>query len=264
VFADIDPVTLNIDPAAIEAAITPATKAILATHVFGNPCDIEGIDAIAKKHGLKVLYDATHAFGTTYKGKSIFLYGDVSITSFHATKLFHTVEGGAVFTKDAALLKKMARQRNFGYVNYEDFDGAGINAKNSEFHAAMGLCNLKYLQPLFARRKEQWIYYLELLKGLNVQKAEVNPEVDFNYAYFPVIFPDEAALLESMKQLQMQYVYPRRYFYPALNNLNYVTARPCPVAESIAQRVLCLPLFHDLRKEEQQMIARILLRVQNN
>jgi len=264
VFADIDPVTLNIDPAAIEAVITPATKAILATHVFGNPCDIDAIDAIARRHNLKVLYDATHAFGSTYKNKSIFLYGDISITSFHATKLFHTVEGGAVFTKEPELLKQMARQRNFGYVTHEDFDGAGINAKNSEFHAAMGLCNIKYLPQLFARRKEQWMYYLELLKGLHAQKVQLNPGVDFNHAYFPLIFPDEASLLKSMEQLQLQYVYPRRYFYPALNRLNYVAAQPCPVAESIAQRILCLPLFHDLRKEEQQMIARILLRVQNN
>lgn len=264
VFADIDPESFNIDPVSIEKAITPQTQAILATHVFGNPCDIEAIDQIAQKHNLKVIYDATHCFGTNYKGKSIFLYGDVSITSFHATKLFHTTEGGAIFTKEASLLKEMARMRNFGYVNHEQFEGVGINAKNSEFHAAMGLCNLKYVADIMSRRKEQWLYYANLLKTLEVQLLSPQSHDEFNYSYFPIIFPDEPSLLKSLEALQLQYVYPRRYFYPALNKLDYVTYSECPVAESIAGRILCLPLFHDLRKEEQQMIARILLRIQNN
>jgi dTDP-4-amino-4,6-dideoxygalactose transaminase len=264
VFADIDPQSLNIDPASIEKMITPKTKAILATHVFGNPCDIEAIEKIAQKHHLKMIYDATHCFGTDYNGKSIFLYGDISITSFHATKLYHTTEGGAIFTKDAALLKEMARMRNFGYVDYEQFEGVGINAKNSELHAAMGLCNLKYVSEIMAKRKEQWLYYSGLLQTLNVQFLVPKNHAEFNYSYFPIIFKDEAALLKSLKELHLQYVYPRRYFYPALNKLDYVSYNECPTAESIASRILCLPLFHDLRKEEQQMIARILLRVQNN
>lgn len=140
VFVDIDEETLNIDPDKIEAAITPRTTAILATHVFGNPCDIDAIDRIAKKHNLKVVYDAAHCFGTQYKGKSIFAYGDVSTTSFHATKLFHTIEGGAVFTQNPDILKRMALMRNFGYSGVDTFSELGTNAKNSEFHAAMGLC----------------------------------------------------------------------------------------------------------------------------
>lgn len=260
VFADIDPVSFNIDPKAIEAAITDKTTAILATHVFGNPCDVIAIEQIAKQHNLKVIYDATHAFGTRYRDQAVFTYGDISITSFHATKLFHTVEGGAAFTANGQLAEKIARQRNFGYVHYDSFDGPGINAKNSELHAAMGLCNFKYLDQIFSRRKEQWLYYKELLKSMDMQFMTIMPDTVFNYSYFPLVFRDEQQLLHSMEALNLQYIYPRRYFYPALNKLNYVPEGACPVAEDIAPRILCLPLFHDLRKEEQQMIARILLR----
>ncbi|MEX0929870.1 MAG: DegT/DnrJ/EryC1/StrS family aminotransferase, partial [Balneolales bacterium] len=144
VFVDIDSETLNIDPEKIEKAFTSNTKAILATHCFGNPCDVEAIDQIAKKHNVKVIYDASHCFDTRYKGKSIFLWGDISTTSFHATKLFHTVEGGAVFTKDNELLSRMSYLRNFGHDGPEKFNGLGINGKNSEMHAAMGICNFKY------------------------------------------------------------------------------------------------------------------------
>jgi dTDP-4-amino-4,6-dideoxygalactose transaminase len=144
VFVDIDPQTLNIDPTKIEAAIKPNTTAILATHVYGNPCDIDAIQKIADKYKLKVIYDAAHCFGTLYKGKSVFAYGDISTTSFHSTKLFHTVEGGAVFTMNPDLLKKLSYLRNFGHEGPEHFAEVGINGKNSEFHAAMGLCNLKY------------------------------------------------------------------------------------------------------------------------
>ena len=153
VFVDIDKHTFNIDASKIEAAITPNTSAILATHVYGNPCDIDAIAAIAKKHNLKVIYDAAHCFGTKYKGKSVFAYGDVCTTSFHATKLFHTVEGGAVFCNDADLLRKMAQLRNFGHDGPEHFNEVGINGKNSEFHAAMGLANLKYIQQIWIQEK---------------------------------------------------------------------------------------------------------------
>jgi dTDP-4-amino-4,6-dideoxygalactose transaminase len=168
IFVDIDEKSLNIDPKKIEQAITQETTAILATHVYGNPCDIDAIDAIAEKHDLKVIYDAAHCFGTTYKNKSIFLYGDISTTSFHATKLFHTTEGGAVFTKDPELLKIMSYMRNFGHDGPEKFQGLGINAKNSEFHAAMGLVNLKHIPAILDKRKELSLYYnkkLENFKG---------------------------------------------------------------------------------------------------
>jgi len=264
VFADINPKTLNIDPEYIEALITPQTSAILATHVFGNPCDIERIEAIAQKHNLKVIYDATHCFGTIHKGKSVFLYGDASITSFHATKLFHTIEGGGIFTASANLLKKIAQMRNFGYVDHDQFGEVGINAKNSEVHAAMGLCNFKYVGELLSKRKEQWLFYREQLQTLQVQFLEIFAEEGFNYSYFPIIFPDEAMLIRCMEALKLQYVSARRYFYPSLNSLDYVINQPCPYSENISKRILCLPLFHDLRKEEQMMIVRILLRVQNN
>lgn len=265
VFVDIDDQTLNIDPTKIEDAITANTTAILATHVFGNPCNIDEIQKIANRNGLKVIYDAAHCFGTTYKGKSIFEYGDISTTSFHATKLFHTGEGGAVFTTNPELLKKMALLRNFGHTSPTSFDGVGINAKNSEFHAAMGLSVLKYMDNIKNKRKIQWDYYLELVDTLNIQVLKITEgTTNYNGAYFPIIFESEEILLKSVEALTLQYITPRRYFYPSLNKVNYIEYMSCPVAESVAKRVLCLPLYHDLSTEEQEMIIRFLLRVQNN
>ena len=264
VFVDIDSNSLNIDVSKIEDAITPQTSAILATHVFGNPCDVFTIKAIADKYHLKIIYDAAHCFGTKINNRSVFEFGDISTTSFHATKLFHTIEGGAVFTMDADMLKKMSLFRNFGHTSPVTFDGAGINAKNSELHAAMGLCNLKYINKILQTRKEQWLYYNELLKGLEVSQLIINSNVQFNFSYFPIIFKSEDVLLKSIEALNLQYVYPRRYFYPSLNTLNFLPYKSCPISESVAPRILCLPLYHDLKHEEQRMIARILLRVQNN
>ena len=264
VFVDIDDKTFNINPALIEAAITPNTSAILATHVYGNPCDVFAIEAIAKKHNLKVIYDAAHAFGVTVNGKSIFEYGDISTTSFHATKLFHTIEGGAVFTKDAELLRKMSLLRNFGHTTPATFDGVGINGKNSEFHAAMGLCNLNFIQDILDKRKEQSVLYKEQLKGLNAATQLINKHAVFNYSYYPVIMQSEELLLKTVEVLQQYQIYPRRYFYPSLSNLDYVEKQSCPVSESTAKRALCLPLYFTLSKEEQDMVCRLLLRVQNN
>jgi dTDP-4-amino-4,6-dideoxygalactose transaminase len=264
-FVDIDPQTFNIDASKIEAAISPHTSAILATHVFGNPCDIAAISEIAQRHGLKVIYDAAHCFGTKYQGKSVYEYGDISTASFHATKLFHTTEGGAVVTKDPQLLRKMSLLRNFGHTSAVDFDGVGINAKNSEFHAAMGLCVLKYMDGILAKRRQQWLQYRDLLKNLQADFLTVTPgDVIYNHAYFPVVFRSEEILVKSYQALQLQNVICRRYFYPSLNTLNYVERMDCPVSERISSRVLCLPLYNDLGYEEQEMIARILLRVQNN
>lgn len=168
VFVDIDPDTLNIDPAKIEDAITPKTSAIVATHVFGNPCDVEAIQEIAGRHGLKVIYDAAHCFGTTYKGESIFKWGNISTTSFHATKLFQTVEGGAVITKDPELAERMAYIRNFGHDGPGKFNGVGINGKNCELHAAMGLCNLKYIDEILSKHRKQCKVYDNFLNELEV------------------------------------------------------------------------------------------------
>ena len=264
VFVDIDRKSLNIDPALIEAAITEKTTAILATHVYGNPCDVEQIEKIAKKHGLKVIYDGAHAFGVKYKGRSVFEYGDISTASFHATKVFHTIEGGAVISNDPELIKLMSRLRNFGHLGPEAFDGIGINGKNSEFHAAMGLANLKYIDNILASRKEQAGAYNNALIALNVKRPELLKGAEWNYSYYPVIFDSEEHMLESLTLLNTNLIYPRRYFYPSLSGLNYVNGTPTPVCDDICKRVLCLPMYHSLRSEEIDFIARLLLRVQNN
>jgi dTDP-4-amino-4,6-dideoxygalactose transaminase len=263
VFADINPRTLNIDPSSIEMLVDNETTGILATHCFGNACDIEAIDAIAVKYNLKVIYDAAHCFGTTYQGKSIFEFGDVSTTSFHSTKLFHTVEGGAVVTKNADILKRMAYMRNFGHDGPEKFNGVGINGKNSEFHAAMGLCNINYLSEILHRRKEQCLLYDKILLKLRVQRMEIQTGCEYNYAYYPIIFESESAMLKVKLALESKEIFTRRYFYPSLSKLEYVRSSPTPIADDIASRILCLPLYHDLSKEEQMMIARLLLRIQN-
>lgn len=263
VFVDIDAETFNIDPDKIEAAITPKTSAILATHVFGNPCDIDTIKAIADKHNLKVIYDAAHCFGTRYKNRSVFDYGDISITSFHATKLFHTIEGGAVFTKQPDLLKKMAIMRNFGYSGIDTFSEQGTNAKNCELHAAMGLCNLRHVDEILKQRKHLYMYYLQRLNNLDVQFQKlVNPE-DHNYAYFPVVFKTEDLMRESKEKLELAQIYCRRYFYPSLAALPYVNNSIMPVCDSIASRIMCLPLYHTLTLSDLDLIARLLLRTQN-
>lgn len=262
VFVDIDADSFNIDPTKIEAAITGQTSAILATHVFGNPCDVESIKAIAEKHNLKVIYDAAHAFGVTYKGKSIYEYGDVSTTSFHATKLFHTIEGGAVFTPHAEVLRRMALMRNFGHTSPTSFDGVGVNAKNSEFHAAMGLCNLRYIDEILKQRARISTYYDESLKNLRVQRPKLLEGIEYNYAYYPVVFESEELLLKVMARLEKASIFGRRYFYPSLSTLNYIDSSPMPVSDDIASRILCLPLYHTLSREEVDYICRLLLRVQ--
>lgn len=264
VFADIDPHTLNIDPAKIEEKITPQTTGILATHVFGNPCDVEAIEAIAKKHGLKVIYDAAHAFAVTVNGRSVFEYGDIATCSYHATKIFHSTEGGAVFATDPELIKEMSFLRNFGHNGPETFAAVGINGKNSEFHAAMGLAVLKHIDALLAARKTQAGIYDEALKGLRVQKQTIHPGAQWNYSYYPVIFESEELLLKSMEELNANWIYPRRYFYPSLSTLHYVEQCETPVSESISKRILCLPMYHSLKKEDIYFIARLLLRAQNN
>ncbi|TCD28191.1 DegT/DnrJ/EryC1/StrS family aminotransferase [Pedobacter psychrodurus] len=263
VFVDIDEDTLNIDPNKIEAAITPNTSAILATHVFGNPCDVEAIDRIAKKHGLKVIYDAAHCFGTKYKGKSIFAYGDVSTTSFHATKLFHTIEGGAVFTQNPEILKRMTLMRNFGYSGVDTFSEIGTNAKNSEFHAAMGLCNLKHIDQILSKRKELSQHYEMRLNKIEAQFQVIQADTEFNYAYYPVIFRSEEIMLDCMKELELVQVYCRRYFYPSLSALPYIDKVNMPICDSISKRIMCLPLYHTLTSADQDLVVRIILRTQN-
>lgn len=259
VMVDILPTSLSIDPALIEAAITPDTCAILATHVYGNACEIEEIGNIAQKHNLKVIYDAAHAFGTQYKGRSIFSYGDVSTTSFHATKLFHTIEGGAVFAEDPDVLSAMAMMRNFGYTSATTFGCVGINGKNSEFHAAMGLCNFAYIGAIMQTRKEQSEHYTARLQSLPVSFITITDQCDFNYAYYPVIFESEAILEKIVADLNSNNIFPRRYFYPSLSDLPYMPKKyHTPVSDDIAARVLCLPLYHSLTSIEINLVCDII------
>ncbi len=253
VFVDIDPQTLCIDADKIEAAITSETKAIMPVHVFGIPCDVEKIETIAKKYNLKVIYDGAHAFGVDYKGKSLLSRGDVSTCSFHATKLFHTVEGGCVIARDASVSAEVELMKHFGHVG-DDHYTLGINAKASELHAAMGLCNLKYLEANIEERKRLTKLYESLL-GDKFERPVIPVEVTYNYSYLPVIFKSEAELVEKTKTLNEQGIYPRRYFYPSLNTLSYVkNKQACPISEDIASRVLCLPLYIGL---DDEIITRI-------
>lgn len=264
VFVDINPANFTIDVASIEAAITPATSAILSTHVYGIPCDVEAIQAIADKHGLKVIYDAAHAFGVQYKGKALVNYGDISTLSFHATKLFHTTEGGGVVVNDDELAHRIGYMRNFGHKGQEEFWGLGINGKNSEFHAAMGLSVYPYINKILETRKvlsgiyDQ--YFREL--ALPVLRPAIPAETSYNFAYYPVAFKTEKQLLTVRDSLNAAYIYPRRYFYPSLSTLPYLdNKQSLPVAESIASRVLCLPLYHDLAQENIKRICYIIREV---
>lgn len=263
IFADIDNDTLNIDPNKIEPLITSQTCAILATHCFGNACDIERIEDIAGRYKLKVIYDAAHCFGTKYKGRSVLEFGDVSTTSLHATKVMHSIEGGLVVTNNPELLKRMALMRNFGHDGPEKFNGFGINGKNSEFHAAMGLCVLDDFVSILTKRREQAFYYDKILKNLKVRKPRVQVDCEYNYSYYPVVFESEQKALISKRTLEVNEIFCRRYFYPSLSALDYVQNNSTPISDTVASAILCLPLYHELSREEQDMIARILLRIQN-
>lgn len=249
VFVDIDPETFNLDPQKIEEKITYHTVAIMPVHVFGNACDIEAIDLIAKKYHLKVIYDACHAVGVNYKGKSIFNYGDISVTSFHATKMLNTTEGGGCFAQDKDLDEKLRRIRFFGFENHADIVEDGTNGKMTEVHAAVGLANLKYLDAALADRKRKYfIYKDELSKDSSLTFQKIH--VDCNYSYFPVVFPTENVCLKAITKLNEEFVFPRRYFYPSVNTFTkLVPYVPMPISEDIASRILCLPLYFTLGEE---------------
>jgi dTDP-4-amino-4,6-dideoxygalactose transaminase len=264
VFVDIDSKSFTIDARAIERAITPDTRAILATHVYGIPCDVEMIRQIAEKHRLAVIYDAAHAFGVRFKGTPLLTFGDISTISFHATKLFHTVEGGGVATNDETLAHRISYMRNFGHKGQEEFWGIGINGKNSEVHAAMGLCNFPFIPEILERRKQLCEMYEAFLHsaGLSLIRPVLPEGTEYNYAYYPVVFDSEKQLLSVKNSLNAAYIYPRRYFFPPLHHLPYLKERTDqPVAASIASRVLCLPLFHDLTRDNVKRICSIIAEV---
>ena len=250
VFVDIHPEYLTIDETLIELAITSKTTAILATHVFGNPCAIEAIEAIAAKHSLAVIYDAAHCFGVTYNGKSIFAYGTVSSCSFHATKLFHTAEGGALFCTDPDLFHQLYYSHNFGHNGPLEFHGLGINGKLSELQAAMGLAVLPHMEDILDSRKKVVDFYTAHLNFSALRTIKIRPNTKWNYSYYPVIFKSEQQLLQVQHELEALQIFPRRYFYPSLNTLSFVDSTPCLVSEEVASCVLCLPLYVGLTTDD--------------
>ena len=257
VFVDIEPDNFTIDADKIEAAITPKTKAIIAVHVFGYACNIEKIENIAKKHNIKVIYDAAHAFGSLYKGKSLLSFGDISTCSFHATKLFHTIEGGACIVKDKAVSDKLELIKRFGHQGDEHFC-LGINAKQSEMNAAMGLANFPYLKEIMSNRKRICDLYDSQLQG-HIGRPKKQEDIVYNNAYYPVLFKDEKELLAVFAALNEKQIYPRRYFYPSLNKLPYLKdAASCPISEDITKRIACLPLFNDMTDEKVNLVCDIL------
>lgn len=259
VFADIDPSTLCIDPNNIEKMITPETQAILATHIYGIPCDIEKIDYLAKKYSIKVIYDAAHAFGTKINNESVLSFGDISAISMHAVKLFHTGEGGAIITNNDELAKKIKLLRNFGLEGY-DITHPGINAKNSEFHAALGLANFNYIPQLINKRKQLINRYEKIFKNSAISRPFIPNNITYNYSYYPIILKNEKKLLQIQKALRGQNIYSRRYFYPSLNTLSFTNGNSCPISESISKRILCLPLYHDLALKMVDKIGGIVIK----
>jgi dTDP-4-amino-4,6-dideoxygalactose transaminase len=249
VFVDVDPDTLTMDVANIERHITERTTAILATHVYGNACDVDAIERVASTHGLKVLYDAAHAFGARYDERSLCAYGDAATLSFHATKLFHTGEGGAIVTNDDETARQLALVRNFGITGPETIEAVGVNGKASEIHAALGLTVLPHLQSIISRRGACVARYEERLAEAGPQISSLRWRVGLerNHSYHPVFFSGEQDVLAVMEALRNIGVNTRRYFYPVLNRLPFIErCVPMPVAEDAAQRVLCLPLFAEL------------------
>ena len=267
VFCDIDPETYTMDVTQIERLITDRTCAILPVHVYGNVCNIEEIERIAHKYGLKVLYDAAHTFGETYKGQGIGNFGDASCFSFHATKVFNTIEGGAVCYRDPDMGRRLYELKNFGIHGPEEVDAVGANAKMNEFCAAMGLCNLRHVDEEIAKRRAVVERYREHLEGVDGLRLNVQqPEVRSNYAYFPVVFDENlfgASRNEVMDALAQNGIGARKYFYPLTNTFECFHGKydvdATPVALHVAKRVLTLPLYADLSMEDVDHICKIVL-----
>ncbi len=258
VFCDIDPVTLNMDASKIEALITRDTVAIMPVHVFGNPCDVDAIEAIANKYSLKVIYDGAHAIGSTYKGKSLLEYGDISATSLHATKLINTAEGGGCVTCNPDLDARLKRIRFFGHDDHKDIVEDGFNGKMTEVHAALGLANLKYYDDVLTDRKQKYLYYYISLSKISWLSFQQHVHGSTNYSYFPVIFDSEKRLLKVEAMLQEQKIFPRRYFYPSVNTYTKITDyQPSAISEDLSCRILCLPLYYSLKFEEMDQILNV-------
>lgn len=259
IFADIDPHTWNIDPAQIESSLQEDTSAIVATHVFGNPCAVQAIDSVARRNNLKVVYDGAHAFAVKQAGQSVLNWGDASTLSFHATKLFHTIEGGAIVTNDDEVATRIRLLCNFGITGVDRIEGLGTNAKLNEFSAAMGLCVLDDIQSILDQRAEIGHYYESRLGNyLDLQQQQADSQI--NYSYFPVGLRDQQHVLEMRNLLQAQGINPRRYFYPSLDTLEYLQPQAVqPLSRSLSQRVLCLPIYPGLARETQDQVIETLL-----
>ena len=258
IFVDIDEKTFNLSPENIEEKITSKTSAILPVHVFGNACEVEEIEQIANKYNLKVVYDAAHAFDVKYKNQSVLNYGDISTLSFHATKLFHTIEGGALIINDDELVQKVRYLINFGIKSPTEIPYLGTNAKMNEFEAAMGLCVLDDIENIKEKRKVVVENYREELKDL-VQFQEQNINASENYSYFPIVLKSEEQLLKVQKALNDENIFPRRYFYPSLDTLEYIEPKQeCKISRDISKRILCLPIYSELEFENQKKIINII------
>jgi len=260
VFADINEHTFNLDPNNIEKLITEKTSAIVPVHVFGNACEVEKIESIAKKHDLKVIYDAAHTFGVNYKGKSLLKYGDVSTISFHATKLFHTIEGGALIINDDALVEEARFLINFGIDGPDSVKSLGTNAKMNEFEAAMGLCVLDDIEKIIDHRRKVYERYMEGLQDV-VTFQQHNVKSTSNYSYFPVLFENEEQTLKVQKALNEADIFPRRYFYPSLDTLPYIEDTDIMhISRSVSKRILTLPMYPELSQADQNNIIEIVIR----
>ena len=260
IFADIGERSWNISPAEIENKIKPDTSAIVPVHVFGNGCEVEAIKDIADRAKLKVIYDGAHAFGIRYKGESLLKWGDITTVSFHATKLFHTIEGGAIVTENDQIAQKIRLLANFGTNGPDKIETLGINSKMNEFQAAMGLCVLDDIEQISDGRKKVWEFYRCNLPE-SLLKQEWNHNCSQNYHYYPVVFQSESDLLKTVKALNESQIFPRRYFYPSLDTLNYLDHHDSlPVSRDIAQRILCLPIFPNLSRLEQEEIVSLVIK----
>lgn len=265
VFCDIKKDDYTIDPKKIEELITDKTVAIVAVHVYGHVCDVDAIDKIARKHGLKVIYDAAHAFGVKYKGIAIGNFGDVSMFSFHATKVFNTIEGGALTYNDSSFKNKIYGIRNFGIQENGDCVSFSGNSKMSEFQAAMGLCNLRHIDGFIAKRKVIYERYMKLLSGIpGIVLPKLDCDIAYNYSYFPVLFDGyKHSRDEIAEMLAQQDIFARKYFYPSIEQFTcYKSADfrgKTPISDSVSNKILSLPLYSDLRIEDVDKICKIIV-----
>lgn len=261
VFADIDPASFNLTPESVSRKIGPGISGILPVHVFGNPCKADELEKIAGRNGVRLLFDAAHAFGVKYKGTSVLNFGDASILSFHSTKIFHTIEGGAIIFKDKKHLEAARRMINFGITGYDRVEGIGINGKMNEFQAAMGHCILDDVEELLNRRSLIYLRYAEAFRGVrNIRLQELNPDAEYNYAYFPVLFSSEKLREKVVSILNEHGIFPRRYFSPSLETLDYINdPKEMPVSDDVSGRILCLPFYESLKEEDQDKIISMIL-----